>query len=141
MLPDTAMLQRSIFSASVILLFMISVNSCKPRINTSGPKPELFLSEQQMIDLITDFSLAEAGINYKRNTNKPTTNFKEPLFSLLLEKHGITLKIFEDNLNWYNKSTETIERIYDQALKNLEEIKAKAASEKEEAKNNQEQKE
>lgn len=135
MIASKPLLLRGLFILFTTFIIFLSVNSCKPKADPAGLKPEVFLSEQQMIELITDISLAEAGINYLRNTNKPIDEFKEPLFSVILKKHGVTLKIFEDNLNWYNKDPETIEKIYDQALKNLEETKAKAASEKEEEQN------
>ncbi len=116
---------------SVLLFSAVSLEACKPRKATEDPRPELFLSESQMTELITDISLAEAGINYKRNTNKPIDEFKEPIFSVILQKHGVTLKVFEENLNWYNKDPETIERIYDRVLADIESIKSEAAAQKE----------
>lgn len=116
---------------TVILLSTVISGACKPRKATEGPRPSLFLTEHQMIGLITDISLAEAGINYKRNTNKPIEDFKEPVFSVIFQKHGVTLKVFEENLNWYNKNPERIEKIYDKVLADIEAIKAEAAARKE----------
>lgn len=101
--------------------------SCKRNDTNQEPKPEIMLSENQMIQLIADINLAEASLNYKRNKGITLTKFKEPVFALIFEKHGLTRQILEDNLSWYNQNPVLMEKIYDSVLVRLNTIRDEAA--------------
>ncbi|MDP3463798.1 MAG: DUF4296 domain-containing protein [Bacteroidales bacterium] len=107
-----------------LLVAIVSLSiSCKRNDTIKTPKPEIMLAENQMVQIITDISLAEASLNYKRNKGVTLTGFKEPVFSLIFEKHGITRQIIEENLNWYNQNPELMEKIYDSVMVQLNSIR------------------
>ena len=76
--------------------------------------PEVLLSEQQMVDVLTDVQIMEATISYKKNTNQKTTYLKTVGYDTLFSHHGINDSIFQKNLRYYNDvEPQTLIRIMD----------------------------
>lgn len=86
--------------------------------------PEHLLTNDEMIEITTDIQLVEAALSYRRNLGLDFRNTRETYYSLLFEKHDITAKIYEDNLSYYNRNPQRMEKIYEAVLQNLEQISA-----------------
>ena len=60
------------------------------------------LSEEQMVDVMTDVQIMEGIISYKRNSNQKTAYIKTIGYDTLFSHYGITDSIFEENFRYYN---------------------------------------
>lgn len=92
-----------------MLLILMSCNDKK----TEATAPSVLLSEQQMIDVITDVQIIEQAINYRRGKNIKTNNLKTKGFEAIFSHHGITDSIFLENLDYYNNNPEIMKGIMD----------------------------
>ena len=95
----------------LILLFVSFFLSCR---NEKKPEPSVLLSEEQMVDVMTDVQIMEGIINYKRNSNQRTAYLKAIGYDTLFSHYGITDSIFEENIKYYNDvDPHTLIRIMD----------------------------
>lgn len=103
----------------VVLCVLGSCSSEKKR-----QSPEVLLSEEQMVDVITNVQIMEATISYKRNTNQKTAYLKTIGYDTLFSHYGITDSIFEENMKYYNDvDPYTLIRIMDSVEVRLERMK------------------
>ena len=106
----------------LILLVVYCFFSCdgKPK----KPAPEVLLSEQQMIDVMTDVQIMEGIISYKRNSNQKTAYLKTIGYDTLFSHYGITDSIFEENIKYYNDvDPQTLIRVLDSVEARLGKMK------------------
>lgn len=80
----------------LMIFFLVSCDS-KPK----RTPPTVFLTEPQMIDVITDVQIMEATISYKKNVNQKTAYLKTIGYDTLFAHHGITDSIFTENMTYY----------------------------------------
>ena len=72
------------------------------------------LSEEQMVDVMTDVQIMEGIVSYKRNSNQKTAYLKTIGYDTLFSHYGITDSIFEENIKYYNDvDPQTLIRIMD----------------------------
>ena len=79
------------------VFFLVSCDS-KPK----RTAPSVFLTEPQMVDVMTDVQLMEAIISYKKNVNQKTAYLKTQGFDTIFAHYGITDSIFKENVKYYN---------------------------------------
>lgn len=94
--------------AVVALLAVVSCsNSDKVR------KPETFLNEQQMIDVLADSYLIEAELNQMKAEGKDIKELQVAYYQQLFEHYGITDSIFAQNMYYYTHHPDVLERMMD----------------------------
>ena len=76
-------------------------------------KPEVLLSEQQMVDVLTDSYLIEAELKQRSSVGENVGGIQKAYFQQLFDHYGITDSIFEANMTYYGYQLETLERIMD----------------------------
>lgn len=76
-------------------------------------KPEVLLTEEQMIDVLFDAYLIEAELNQKRTLGENVTPLQQVYYDQLFEHYGITDTLFQQNLLYYTYQLQTLERIMD----------------------------
>ncbi len=103
----------------LILALLLFFTACQKAEKTKAVKPAVFLTESQMIELITDVQLLEASLNHRRNIGQSTTNVKTIWFNQLFEKQQITATIFEENMAFYNERPDVMEQILEEVLANI----------------------
>lgn len=81
----------------ISLFFLVACSSEKKK-----QAPEVLLSEEQMVDVMTDIQIMEATISYKRNTNQKTAYLKTVGYDTIFSHYGITDSIFKENMKYYN---------------------------------------
>lgn len=99
--------------------------------------PERLLSEQEMIDVLTDVQIIEADINYQKNQERDETEkdsikivtkdyFKisREYYDQLFTHYSITDSIFAQNLKYYAERPEVLERIMDSVTNRLSKEKS-----------------
>lgn len=94
------------------LTVLLSLMSCSDN-KTEATAPSVLLSEQEMVDVITDVQIIEQAINYRRGKNIKTKNLKTKGFDAVFSHYGITDSIFYENLDYYNSNPETMKVIMD----------------------------
>lgn len=100
--------------------------------------PERLLTEQEMIDVLTDVQVIEADINYQKNQERdqkeedsvtiaPKDYFKmsREYYDQFFAHYGITDSIFVQNLRYYTEQPELLERIMDSVVQRLDKEKSK----------------
>ena len=95
----------------VLVAMLMVLSSCdrKSRVAT----PETLLSEQQMIEALTDSYLIEAELNQRKSVGEDVTRLQGVYYHQLFEHYGITDSIFEENMTYYSYQLPTLERIMD----------------------------
>ncbi|MCK9453222.1 MAG: DUF4296 domain-containing protein [Bacteroidales bacterium] len=101
-----------------ILVLLLLFTACQKTEKTKA-KPAVFLTETQMIKLVTDIQLLEAALNQRRNIGQNINEVKILWFNQLFEKHQLTDVIFDENLAYYNEQPAVMERILEEVLANI----------------------
>ncbi len=88
--------------------------------------PERLLTEEEMIDVMTDVQIIEAEINYQKSSDKEqdtiSADYKamtQSYYSQFYEHYGITDSIFVQNMRYYTERPETLKRIMDSVVQRL----------------------
>jgi hypothetical protein len=111
------------------LLFVLAV-SCGRK--DKGFMPERLLTEQEMIDVMTDVQIIEADLNYQKAQErevepndtvkvkqKDYVKLSRDYYSQLFEHYGITDSIFADNIRYYTERPAVLEKIMDSVMNRL----------------------
>lgn len=104
---------------TLVLALLLFFSACQKAEKTKAAKPAVFLTESQMVELITDVQILEAAINNRRNIGQSTNEIKTLWFNQLFEKHQVTDVVFQENLNYYNEKPAVMERILEEVLANI----------------------
>ena len=95
----------------LLLLALMLLASCGGKDEVK--KPEMLLSEQQMIDVLTDSYLIEAELNQKKSTGESVGELQDTYYNQLFEHYGINDTVFEQNMRYYSYQLPVLERIMD----------------------------
>ena len=97
------------FCVLFVLCFFFSCGNEKKK-----QAPTVFLTEPQMVDVLTDLQIMEGIISYKKNANQLTTYLKTIGYDTLFSHYSITDSIFKENMKYYNTfEPQTLIRIMD----------------------------
>ena len=103
-----AMKGKCWFFAVFALVFLLSCSS-----GDKVEKPETLLTEEQMIDVLTDSYLIEAMLNQKKSAGEDVTSLQSVYYERLFEHYGISDSVFVSNMNYYSNELPVLERIMD----------------------------
>ncbi len=94
--------------------------------------PEHLLTEQEMIDVLTDIQIIEADINYQKAQErdreeqdsvkivpKDYVKMAREYYDQLYEHYGITDSIFVQNMKYYTERPAVLERMMDSVTNRL----------------------
>ncbi len=110
---------------SVLLLLL----SCADK-HEKVTAPSVLLSENEMIDVMTDVYIIENAINHRRGKNIKVTNLKTKGFDAVFSHYGINDSIFMDNMDYYNDNPEKMKIVMDSVNKNFQRIQKELKSKK-----------
>ena len=96
------------FIVLIVLMFMMACTG-----KDKGVKPATFLTEQQMVDVLTDSYLIEAELNQRKSMGEEVSKLEEAYYRQLFVHYGITDSIFDENMAYYTTQLGTLERIMD----------------------------
>ena len=108
----------------IILLSIISLVSCDPKFE----KPDPFLEHDQMVDIMTDLSLAEGtriyarGIHLDRKEGELSIN---DYYAIVFEKYNITQAELDSINSWYINYPEENQAIFKEVLDRLNKLQSK----------------
>ena len=124
-------MKRFVFIVFVLLLFSACGNKSKIFV------PDRLLTEQEMIDLMTDVQIIEADINYQKTQerehkdsipSKPIDPVKlsRLYYDQLFEHYGITDSIFKQNIKYYSERPDVLEKIMDSVVQRLTKVQSES---------------
>ena len=102
-------MMKRIFGLTVLAL--LAFTSCNNEEKVR--KPEVFLEEQQMIDVLTDSYLIEAELSQMKSEGKDVSALQNAYYNQLFEHYGINDSVFEQNMTYYTYHPAILERIMD----------------------------
>lgn len=116
----------------LLILFILSFSFYSCQEVEEVKKPDDLISEQKMVDVLTDLSI----LNAAKNHNKRMLESKgvQP-DKFLYEKHDIDSLQFAQSTDYYAKNFDRLEIIYERVKQNLEEVKREYEERQEEEKN------
>lgn len=95
----------------LVVMLLFALASCDSR-NTMK-KPEVFLDEPQMIDVMTDAYLIEAQLNVMKGQGQDVSQLQVLYYDQLFEHYGINDSVFEQNVQYYTYHPDILERVMD----------------------------
>lgn len=91
-------------------------------------KPDRLLTQEQLIEVMVDFRIAEASIRHiagkGENTKKITPYYYKPM----LQKHNITIEEYGANLEYYSHDPDKMDQIYAEVVNRLSELQTEVRS-------------
>ena len=100
--------------------------------------PERLLTQEEMIDIMTDVQIIEADINYQktkeREAEEAPKDYKgltHSYYDQLFDHYGITDTIFSQNLRYYTERPDQLEIIMDSVTQRF--VRAQSEMKKDES--------
>jgi hypothetical protein len=125
-------------SISISILFFL-ICGCYNENKVVAEPPDPLLTEEQMIEILTDIQIAEAIIaNNRVQRTNTEQHYKDSLYQVIFDNYKLTSKEINANIDYYNTDPNQMEKIYEKVLSNLSkrqsEIEEKAKKKAEESK-------
>ncbi len=118
----------------LLLLFISVIGFGCYHENVSIPEvPEVLLSYDQMVAVMTDIHLTEGVLNYHRINRMEYKDYKSAYYSKVLQQHGINAVQLRENIDYYNSTPKVMEDIYEEVLSNLVKIETDLKIEQQQA--------
>lgn len=96
--------------------------------------PDVVLSEDKMVEVITDVQIAESYIKLKFALRSDTIRTSDSIYAAVYRKHRISAATYDTSFQFYTAHPELLQRIYEKAINNLGTIEALNGSTKKESK-------
>ena len=120
------MVKISFATKFLFSIFLLSiVTSCYHEVKEKVMVPERLLSEDSLIEILTEVQLADGAITYKRISHKKTGNDKEKYYAYIYKKYNLTPELLKENIDYYNTDPDKMITIYDEVLAKLSQLEAK----------------
>ena len=101
----------------VFILLTVFGFSCKEK---GYAKPEQFISETEMIDIIYDIHLAEAlSSHFKSNMDTTIELGSKEFYQTVLEKYELEDSVLASNIIYYSANPKVYEKIYEQVVERI----------------------
>ena len=108
----------------LLMFLMIVLLACSSEKPKKEERPESILSQEKMVAILTDVQLIEGAITKKLIDEKEGKKHVKEVYAATFEKHNITKEVFDESMEYYQKDTEKLEKIYDEVLNELSKKKA-----------------
>ena len=102
---------RGVWAAMAVGLALMVSTSCGHRIKVKPP--EVLLTEEQMIDVLTDAYLIEAQLSQRKASGEDVTALQTVYYEDFFEHYQLTDSLFVQNLRYYTYQPAVLERIMD----------------------------
>ena len=86
--------------------------------------PDRLLSEDSLVEVLTEVQLADGATTYKRISRKKAGNDKEKYYAYIYQKYHLTPKLLKQNIDYYNADPEKMIALYDKVLAKLSQLEA-----------------
>lgn len=104
----------------ILFLIVLGLSSCYTENKPTIKAPDFLMSEELVVDILTDLQLAEGIITYSRlGKTSIKRDFKDSIYQVIFNHYEITAEQLNENLDYYNNDLEQMEKMYEQVLINL----------------------
>jgi hypothetical protein len=105
-------------------LILLAFSSCYR--NVPGPEfdESLIVSPDSMVSILVDIHLLEGIVNVGKLKDTALADLSENTLNLILNKHHLDRKAFEENVHFYTYHTEELDKIYDRVIINLSKLES-----------------
>jgi hypothetical protein len=102
------------------LFIAVLLTSCYTENRPEVNPPDKLLSEEVIINMLTDIQLAEGIIVDQRSAKTNVSrSFKDSLYQVIFDHYQVTAQELNENLDYYNNNPEQMEDIYEEVLSRL----------------------
>jgi Domain of unknown function (DUF4296) len=108
-----------------LLCFLVSCGSPKKELLSGRLSADSVIPRDKMIRILVDVHLVEASLNLKRDRGGNVSFLTQNYYQWLYRKYHMSHQRFRDNLNYYKTDTENFSKMYDEVVKNLNDLSKK----------------
>ena len=119
----------------ILLFALMLLSACGHK--DKGFMPERLLTQEEMIDIMTDVQIIEADINYQKTKEreaeeapKDYKDLTQSYYDQLFEHYGITDSIFSQNMRYYTERPDQLEKIMDSVMQRFVRAQSEMKNEK-----------
>ncbi len=109
---------------ALTVLLLSFLTSCYHEVKDTVSKPDRLLSEDSLVEVLTEVQLADGAITYKRISHKKAGNDKEKYYAYIYQKYHLTPLLLKQNVDYYNTDPDKMIAIYDKVLAKLSQLEA-----------------
>lgn len=112
---------KSLLPFFSIIFILFSLNACEKPNTTAIAMPKQFLSEKQMLDILTEVQIANTAVERKAGGNPDLKQKqRQEYFQAIFQKNKVEASVFWENYNYYATQPELLDTIYAQMKPILE---------------------
>lgn len=115
-----AQFQASI-ARKLLLLVIVFLVACQ---HDAVKRPTPLLEHSQMVALMTDLQLADAYVSDLKANGTDVKELTTKVHDSVFRIHNVASEAFEENLEWYSANIKELNKVYEDVLNNLEQIKS-----------------
>lgn len=102
-----------------IIVFILPIFFTQGCVNKGAATPDGILPDTVMVSMIADFFITEGVMIQLEYLSRKESGSAVPLYNKIFEKHKTTRDDFIKSLEYYSKTPEQLDRIYDLAIQKL----------------------
>jgi hypothetical protein len=110
----------------LIVLLSLIVVGC----NSTEERPELVISKEEMINVMTDVQIAESFIKLKFALRNDSVQLTDSIYNAIFKKYNLTKESYDSSFSYYVSQPEVLQEIYEAAIINLSALDAKNEGDK-----------
>lgn len=108
----------------ILFLLFFSLVSCTQQLKNETPIPDNLIPRETMIDIILDMHLYDAIVSiHQKKSAKNNVKRSVHIHNSILEKYSITREQFELSYNYYQNELKIIDELYAKAITELNKMK------------------
>jgi len=113
------------------LIILVFIASCYR--NTPEPTRDMsiIIPPDSMVSLLTDIHLVEGMISSLKEGDSLLLSISSEAFNIVLSKHGLDRKTFEENVRYYSYHSEILDGIYEKVIINLGKLESEITAQTE----------
>ncbi len=115
-----AQFQGSI-ARKLLLIVIVFLVACQ---QDAVKRPTPFLEHNEMVALMTDLQLADAYISDLKANGTDVKELTTKVHDSVFRIHKLPRLAFEENLAWYSANIKDLNKVYEDVLINLEQLKS-----------------
>ncbi len=108
----------------ILFISLIILSSCYHENIPVVTPPEILLSKEEMINILTDVYIAEGTIAYQKALKTLPEGADATYYEQIFEKYKISHRTLKENLSYYNSNPKNMELLLEEVLARLSRLQA-----------------
>jgi hypothetical protein len=115
------------------LIILVFLASCYRNAPESPHDMSLIIPPDSMVSVLTDIHLIEGVTGTLKEKDSVLAVVASEAYSIVLTKHKLDRKTFEENIRYYSYHAEKLDEIYEKVINNLGKLESEITVKKEES--------